>query len=179
MARTYLSEFDSAEACERAIVALKELGANGLEAYLPYRSPRVEAALGGARSPLPRWVLAAGFIGAGVAYLILYWTQNVDYPLDVGGRPTHAVAAYVPITFETTVLFASVTAFVGALYLCRLPRLHHRIFEVPGFERASIDRFFVVFRAGEGVPEEAELVAAATAQGAHRTVPVDFGKEGP
>ncbi|HVU05924.1 MAG TPA: DUF3341 domain-containing protein [Polyangiaceae bacterium] len=173
MTRTYLCEFGSVADCERGIVAFRDLGARNLEAYLPFRSPRIEAALAGKRSPLPLWTLLSGIVGALAAYGILYFTQNVDYPLDVGGRPTHAVAAYVPITFETTMLFASVAAFAGALVLCGLPRLHHPIFTVPGFERASVDRFFVTFE-HDGTEHGEPIVAVATECGALRAVPVNL-----
>ena len=45
------------------------------------------------------------------------------YPLNVGGRPSFAIPAFIIITFETMVLFAGVTAFVSLFWVCRLPRL--------------------------------------------------------
>ena len=147
MASALLGEFDSADACATAIEKLRERGHPPVDAYMPYAAKNVEEALGLPPSPLPRYVLFFGLLGAGVAYLILWWTQSVNFPLDVGGHPTNAVPAFVGITFETTVLFAAFAAFFGMLRLCRLPRLWHAAFEVPGFDRASVDRFFVVLPA--------------------------------
>src|SRR6478609_2812292 len=102
MPRTLLCEFETAEACAHAVTALREKGERLLDVYMPYPAKNVEAAIAWPRSPLPRFVLLGGLAGAGIAYLILWWTQVVDFPLNVGGRPTHAVPAFVPITFETT-----------------------------------------------------------------------------
>ena len=80
--------------------------------------------------------------GAG-AYFIQWYLNAYDYPLNVGGRPPHAAPAFVPITFETTVLVAALSGFVIFLALSRLLRLYHPVFEVEGFERASIDQFWL------------------------------------
>lgn len=179
MRQILLGEFDSADACARAASDIRKLGTSGLDAYVPYPDKNIEAALGLAPSTLARWVLLFGLLGAGIAYAILWWTQNVDYPLDVGGRPTHAVPAYIPIVFETTVLFASFAAFIGMLRLCRLPRLWHPAFELEGFERASIDRFFLVIELGEGPESEDALRERLQGLGALRVIRLPIGKEAP
>ncbi|HEX3595622.1 MAG TPA: DUF3341 domain-containing protein [Polyangiaceae bacterium] len=172
MASALLGEFDSADACAAAIVALTERGHAPLDAYMPYPAKNVEEALALPPSPLPRWVFAAGLTGAGVGYLILWWTQNIGYPLNVGGRPTNAVPAYIGITFETMVLFASFGAFLGMLWLCRLPRLWHPAFELDGFDGAAVDRFFVVLRDDSAEADEAH--GELTRAGALRVVPVEL-----
>ena len=89
----------------------------------------------------------------------------VDYRLDVGARPFDSIPSDVPIMFETTVLLAGLTAFFGALLLSGLPRLHHPVFELEGFERTTIDRFWIaVGEPGErGVELRAELEALGAA----------------
>lgn len=174
-----LAEFDSPNGCARAVRNLREHGSWKLNAYMPYPAREVEEALELPASPLPKWVLLFGLLGAATAYLILYFTQNVSYPLDVGGRPTHAVPAYVPITFETTVLFACGAAFFGLLTLCRLPRLWHPVFEVEGFSRASVDRFFLAIDVGEGTSRETTVQDRLLGLGALRVTRVDTLGEGP
>lgn len=173
-----LAEFDSEEACVAAAVAIRQKGWTHLDAYLPYAAKNVEQALGLAPSNLPGWVLLFGLIGAATAYLILWWTQNVDYPLNVGGHPTNAVPAYVPITFETSVLFAGFASFFAMLRLCRLPRLWHAVFEVPGFERASIDRFFLLVDLGPDDGSAGVLGEELERRGALRTVPLRIEQGG-
>jgi hypothetical protein len=178
MRRLLLVEFDSVDGCTAAALTARERGFTELDAYLPYPALEVERALGLRASRLPVWVLAFGVMGAAVAYVIQWWTQNVSYPLDVGGRPTNAVAAYIAITFETTVLFASFAAFVGCLAYCKLPRPWHPVFEVQGFERSSVDRFFLAVGIEEGSNAEEDLREALERLGALRVVPVDVGEEG-
>jgi hypothetical protein len=177
--RVLLGEFDSADGCARAISTLRARGYSELDAYLPYPDKSVEDALALPRSPLPKYVLAFGILGALVGYTILWWTQNVDYPLDVGSHPTNAIPAYIGITFETAVLFACSGAFFGLLRLCRLPKLWHPVFELEGFERASIDRFFVVVGRDTNATPTDELEAELGRLGALRSVTLDLEGERP
>jgi hypothetical protein len=172
-----VGEFESAEGCAAAIRGLKRSGSIRVDAVMPYPSKAVEEALALPRSPLPRYVLVFGLLGAAFAYGILWWTQNVDYPLNVGSHPTHAVPAYIPITFETTVLFASVAAFVGMLRLARLPRPWHPLFEIAGFERASVDRFFVLAESLAN-SDETKLRETLEELGALRVLAIELGAEG-
>jgi hypothetical protein len=138
-----LAELTTADAMVDTLRALRERGYTMLDAWSPYPVREAEDAIALPRSPVPLIVFCAALTGAVLGYLIQWWTAAVSYPLDVGGRPAHAAPAFVPITFETTILFGGLAAFLSALALARLPRLHHPLDEVPGFERASIDRFFV------------------------------------
>lgn len=97
------------------------------------------------RRTRPPWlVFGAGAAGAALGRLVLWWTNARDYPLDVGGRPLDSVPTDVPIMFELTVLFAALAAFGSALALSGLPRLHHPLFELEGFERTAVDRFWIL-----------------------------------
>jgi len=94
----------------------------------------------------------------------------VDLPLDIGGRPLHSAPAFIPITFEMTVLCAAATALLSALVLGGLPRLWHPVFEVDGFERATIDRFWLAVDPGDPAIDRARDTAALEAAGALRVV---------
>ncbi len=168
-----VAEFDSGEALVRAARALHEDGYRALDAYTPYPMKEVEEAMGLPTSPLPRYVLFFGLFGAGFAYLVMWWTQNVSYRLDVGGHASNAIPAYIPITFELGVLFAALAAFFGTLGLCGLPRLHHPLFEVEGFERASIDRYFLAVEAKDPRFDPARTARELHGQGPLRVVHLD------
>jgi hypothetical protein len=144
-----MAEFGTAEALLLAVSRLRELGLRKLDAYTPYPLREIEPLLEIKRSYIPKVVLAMGLLGATLAYTLQWWCAAVSYPLNVGGRPLHSAPAFIPITFETTVLFAAGTSFLLALHAAGLPRLHHPVFEVEGFESASIDGYWVAIGADD------------------------------
>ncbi|KYF85453.1 hypothetical protein BE20_35995 [Sorangium cellulosum] len=143
MRRGLLAEFETPEAMLRAIAELRSRGYRRLDAFTPYPVHGLDEALGLRRSPLNWIVLPFALAGAAGGYLVQWHNNAYDYPLNVGGRPGHAPPAFVPITFEMTVLAAALAGFVVMLVLTRLPELWSPIFDVPGFERATIDRFWI------------------------------------
>jgi len=138
-----LAEFEDGEACARAAEKLHEIGYRRLDAHSPYPSAELEKAMKIPRSPIAKYVLVGGIVGAIVGFGLQWYLNAFDFPLDVGARPLLSAPALIPITFETTVLFASVTAFIAFFVKARLPKLSHPLFEVRGFESAAIDRFWL------------------------------------
>jgi hypothetical protein len=136
-----MAEFDTPEALERAFEALRGHGYTRLDAWTPYPVK----ALVGARpqSRVPSVMLAAALLGGGLGYLLQWWVNVRAFRIDVGGRPLHSAPAFVPIAFESAVLASALCGFVAMLWQSGLPRLHHPVFEVEGFERASVDRFWL------------------------------------
>jgi hypothetical protein len=165
-----MAEFDSGPALLSGLRALRDAGLSRLDAFTPYEVAGLEELLGVRRSRLPWIALAAGLTFGGGAYLLQWWINVVDYPLNIGGRPYHSAPAFIPITFEMTVLFAAAAALISAFALGGLPRLWHPIFEVDGFERASIDRFWLAVDAPPPPADRDRITAALEAAGALRIV---------
>jgi len=138
-----VAEFDTHERIVHAAREMRLEGYHALDAFTPYPMRDLENALGMRRSPIGWVVFPIGLVAAALAYIMQWWTNAVDYPLDVGGRPAHAVLAFVPITFEMGVLFSALAAALTLAVWSNLPALWRPVFEVPGFDRASIDRFFL------------------------------------
>ena len=127
---------------------LRDAGYARLEANTPFSLEEMEELVPGPPTPIARVVLIAGLAGGSGGYF-LQWFGARDYPLNVGGRPLHSWPAFVPITFELTVLTAALIGVGALLWLCGLPRLDHPVFAATGFERASQDRFFLTVRADD------------------------------
>ena len=143
MKTALLLEFETAEGLARAAHRLRQHAGVELDAYTPYSTEEVREALELPPSPLPRLVFLAACLGAGAAYALEWITTAHWYPLNIGGRPPHMPLAFVPISFEMGVLAAAAVAFFGVLVGGKLVKLWDPMFEVPGFEGVSIDRFWL------------------------------------
>jgi hypothetical protein len=142
-----MAEFDSVHAVVEAARRTREAGYRRVDAYSPYPLEELMEALDIHRNKLPLIVLLGGIVGGIVGYSLQYWTSVVDYPINIGGRPLHSWPAFIVPTFETTILFAGISAVVGMLALNGLPRPYHPVFNNPHFALASRSRFFLVIEA--------------------------------
>jgi ActD protein len=142
-----MAEFEDHEQVVEAANRAREAGYHCMDAYTPFPVEDLPEALGCKTTALPLIVLMGGIVGALGGYFMEWYAMAVDYPINVGGRPFNSWPAYIPIMFELLVLCAAISAVVGMLALNHLPEPHHPVFNVPGFERASTDRFFLCIEA--------------------------------
>jgi len=138
-----MAEFDRPERLMAAIRQARAAGFRRLDAYFPFPIEGADEALGFEEHRIQWLTLAGGIVGATLGYGLQVYT-NLDYPIEIGARPLVATPAFLLIAFELMVLFAVLFAVGGMLALNRLPRLHHPVFDVPAFQLASADRFFLV-----------------------------------
>jgi hypothetical protein len=136
---------DLVQAAERTRLA----GYRNFDAYSPIPIEELSEAMGLRRTRLPLIVLIGGICGGLAGYGLEYWASVIEYPMNIGGRPFHSWPQFIPVTFETTVLGAALSAFVGMWALNGLPQPYHPVFNVPAFERASRDRFFLVIETAD------------------------------
>lgn len=114
-----------------------------MEAYSPFPVHGICDVLEFKDEKLSWITLAGGLAGAGAGVLLQVWVSAIAYPLNVGGRPLISTPAFVPVAFETTILFAAFGAALGMFALNGLPRPNHPIKEHTLFERVSQDLFLL------------------------------------
>jgi hypothetical protein len=126
-----------------AVQKAYDFGYRKMDAYTPFPVDGLAEAMGFHHTGVPLVTLLCGIAGGLAGYGLQLYSAVWDYPLNVGGRPLHSWPAFVPITFELTVLFAALGAAVGMILMNGLPRLSHPIFEMPLFEERNASRFYL------------------------------------
>ncbi|HVX97576.1 MAG TPA: DUF3341 domain-containing protein [Polyangia bacterium] len=138
-----LGEFRDAERLVAAVRLLRARGYRRMDAFTPFPIEGLQQELAIDRSPLDSLAGPIGGFGAVFAFFLQWLLVAHLYPLNDGGRPAFSIPAFIIITFETMVLFTSVAVFVLFFWVCRLPRLSHPLFAVPGFDSATLDGFWL------------------------------------
>lgn len=144
-----MAEFSNNKEILSAAKAAYENGYRQMDAFTPFPVEHLAESLGRKNSRVPFFVLIAG-IGGGIGgYFMQWYATAVDYPLNIAGRPLNSWPAFVPITFELTILCAALTAVIAMFALNRLPEPYHPVFNMPEFARASTDKFFLCIEASD------------------------------
>jgi hypothetical protein len=144
MSGQLLAEFPDPQALRAALGRVREGGHRAVDAFTPYPVPGLDDEIGAETSGIRIVMLAGGLFVAVCAFGLQWYSAVIDYPLNLGGRPLNSWQVFLLVPFEVGVLAAALCGFVAFLWSCRLPSLHHELFEVPGFERATQDRFFLL-----------------------------------
>jgi len=142
-----VAEFADDKALVDAARRAHAAGYRKVDAYAPFSVEGLSDALGFRSDRVALITLLGGILGGIGAYFLQWYTAVIDYPINAGGRPLHSWPAFIPATFEMTVLGAALAAFFGMLILNGLPRLVHPIFNTPDFDLASRNRFFLCIEA--------------------------------
>ena len=142
-----LAQFEHPGALYKACEKVRDAGYSAWDAHTPFPVHGLEKAMGLKRSVVPWIVAIMGFSGAGLGFLLQYWTSAIDYPLIISGKPFNSYPAFVPVTFELGILLGSFGAVFGMLGLNKLPTLYHSLFNSERFARVTDDGFFISIEA--------------------------------
>ena len=141
------AEFESPEDLMSAVERTREAGYSRMDAYTPFPVHGLSDAMRFRDERVPICMFLGGLTGALFGLFLQIYTNAWDYPFNVGGRPLISWVNCVPITFECTVLFSALTGLVSMIMMNGLPKPYDPMFNIPGFARASQDRFFLCIEA--------------------------------
>ena len=144
-----MAEFEGPSELVHAARKTYEVGYRRINGYSPYPIEELSEAIGFTHTSLPLIVFIGGVLGGVGGFLMQYWIEVINYPINVGGKPYNSWPAFIPITFECTVLAAAFSAVLGMLILNKLPQPYHPVFNAPNFALATRDRFFLVVEAND------------------------------
>lgn len=162
-----MAEFKNPDDLIAATHKAHKAGYRRMDAYTPFPIEAISEEIGPHDTGVPRIVLLMGLIGATSGFILQYVGAFLDYRINVGGRPLGDPTAlmdgvfsfdnlaraldgwqsFIPITFESGILLAAFGAVFGMLALNGFPQPYHPVFNVPRFERASQDAFFLCIEA--------------------------------
>ena len=139
-----LAEFDTPTELVAAAEKVRDAGYKKTDAFSPFPLHEIDEALGIKRSILPFLVLGGGIVGLLTGLGLQYFVHVVDYPIIVGGRPFFSLPAFIPASYELTILLAAFAAVFGMIALNGLPQPYHPVFNVPRFALATREKFFLL-----------------------------------
>ena len=143
------AEFETVEQLIGAAEKVRDAGFTRWDAHTPFPVHGLNDAMGLRMTRLPWLTFACGALGAATGLVLQYWTNAVDYPVIVSGKPFFGLPASIPVIFELTILFAALGTFVGMFAANGLPLLHHPVFRRPRLRRLTTDRFYIVIETAD------------------------------
>jgi len=153
-----MAQFDSPSTLVAAAKETYAAGYRRINGYSPFPIEELSEAIGFTRTSLPLIVLLGGIVGGVGGFFMQYWMEVIDYPINVGGKPFNSWPAFIPITFECTVLVAAFAAVLGMLALNKLPQPYHPVFNAPNFALATRDSFFLVIESNDSKFDHDEVM---------------------
>ena len=152
-----LAEFTGVPDLMTAVAECRRAGFQHWDVHTPFPVHGMNNAMGIRNTRLPLLVLGGGLTGLGLALLMQWWMNAIDYPLIISGKPFFSLPANIPVMFELTILFSALSAFIGMLAMNALPRHHHPLFASERFRRATQDRFFISIEAKDPKYDEVRV----------------------
>ncbi|TPN68811.1 DUF3341 domain-containing protein [Mesorhizobium sp. B1-1-5] len=142
-----IAAFADPDALTRAAQAMRDKGYRHMDAFSPFEVHGLTDILGMRKTRLT-WVMLSGGVAGGVlVYALILYSVEIDYPVNVGGRPLHSWPPFTVIAFEAAILASVFAGFFGMLAENRLPQYYHPVFNAESFTYASGGKFYLLIEA--------------------------------
>jgi len=151
-----MAEFETPAAILHAAEKVRENGYRQWDVFTPFPIHGMDSAMGMKNSIVGWFSFIGGCTGYTTGMLMIYFMNDVSYPIVIGGKPMFSPFAAFPPSYELTILFGAFGALLGMLFLNRLPRLHHPLLKNRRFALATHDRFYVVIESNDPKYSETE-----------------------
>jgi hypothetical protein len=139
-----MAEFDDPKSLVDAAKRAYAAGYRKIDTFSPFPIEEAWEAIGHHDRRLSLIVLLGGLTGLLTGLGLQEWVHQIAYPVNIAGKPLNSWPQFIPVIFELTILFAALSAVIGMIVLNKLPQPYHPVFNVPAFERASRDKFFLL-----------------------------------
>ncbi len=167
-----LAEYPHPGALMQAARGVREAGYNRYDTYSPFPIHGMDAAMGLGPSKVGIAAFVGGAGGLLLALWLQWWTSEVDYPLNISGKPLFAFEPSIPVTFELTVLLAALATVATMFAVNGLPRPWNPLFNSKHIHRATDDGFFLFVASSDTRYDANETVALLNQLGATRIEPI-------
>jgi mono/diheme cytochrome c family protein/uncharacterized membrane protein YsdA (DUF1294 family) len=152
------------------IHAVEETAKAGYKKYdvnTPYPLHGMSKAMRIPPSKLGYVALAVGLFGVVFAVIFMSWVAINEYPLVVGGKPFFSLPAFIPITFEITVLSASIATVVAMFFFFfKLPNLNHPLHDTGYLKQVSVNKYGIIIQADDSIFNEEQVKQFLSSLGA-------------
>ena len=140
--------FNTPDEIIHAAKIIADSGYKNFDINTPYPVHGMDKAMKLKPSKLGFITLAFGLGGAAFALFFMWWTMSVDYPQIIGGKPFFALPAFIPVTFEVTVLLATLSTVIGMItFLFGFPHNKQPLNDTNYMKNVSLDKFGAIIHA--------------------------------
>jgi len=140
--------FNDPNAIFSAAKKVADAGFSKWDVNSPYPIHGIDKAMKMKPSKLGIVTLIFGLSGAVLKMILMWWTMSVDYPMIIGGKPYFSLPAFIPVTFEVTVILATLSTVIAMFaFFFGLPRNSHALHDTDYMKKVSRDHYGIVIEA--------------------------------
>jgi len=150
--------FNSPDDIIQAAKKVTEEGYTKYDVHTPYPVHGMDKAMSLKPSKLGFITLVFGLAGAAIALLFMFWAMSIYYPMIIGGKPFFALPAFIPVTFEVTVLLATLSTVIGMItFFFKYPDQKHPLHDTEYMKKVSVDKFGVCIEVDDPLFNEEKI----------------------